>query len=97
MSVEFEGDEHKSILYAKLLQPTNEAPSLINWLTKSGIAKTPEGANHILIVVMLFSFVLTGYVVYSSYFVDSGKRTPEQDKQLLERMRDIRHTSQNTL
>ncbi len=67
MSVEFDADQHqKSILYAKLLQPAEETPGLINQLTKYGIAKSPEAANRILITVMVISFVMTAYTVYNS-------------------------------
>ena len=69
MPVEFDTDEHhKSILYAKLLQQSDEAPSLINWLKKSGLAKSDEGANRILICVMIFSFCLTAWTVYRNYY-----------------------------
>jgi hypothetical protein len=76
MSVEFEGDQHsRSILYAKLLQPSDTTPSIINWLTKTGIAKSPEGANHILIVVMVISFIMTGYTAYQAFSGPKETRT----------------------
>lgn len=69
MPVEFEGDQHqKSILYAKLLQPAEETPGLINWLLKTGVAKTPQMANKILIGVMIISFLLSAYTFGKTYF-----------------------------
>ena len=85
MSVEFENDQHKSILYAKLLQQSEEVPSLVNWLTKSGIAKTPEGANRILVCVMIISFCMTGVTVYRSFTSTANTNIAiEQDKKGLE-------------
>jgi hypothetical protein len=81
MSVEFDSDQHnRSILYAKLLQPSDTTPSLINWLTKKGIAKTPEGANRILIIVMILSFALTGFTVFKNVSSNSNRLTPAEQR-----------------
>lgn len=92
MPVEFENDEHhKSILYAKLLQPADEAPSIIGWLKRTGLAKSDEGANKILICVMVFSLCLTTVTIYKSFFASGRNLTPSQEKALIEPLR-IPHT-----
>lgn len=90
MSVEFENDEHAgSILYAKLLQKSGDTPSLVNWLTSSGIVKTETGANRILVCVMILSFFLTGYTAYNYFIADESTITPEQQRAMYERLRSI--------
>jgi hypothetical protein len=85
MSVEFEGDQHqRSILYAKLLQPSSEEPSLINWLVQKQIAKTSAAANHILAVIMVISFILTGYELYQTFFKSAPRLTTAEKAQYWE-------------
>ncbi len=94
MPVEFENDEHKSILYAKLLQPSDTPPGLINWLTKTGIVKTPEGANRILVCVMIISFFMTGYTVIKSFSGPKEVRTQAQLKVVADSVKGPHYSNQ---
>jgi hypothetical protein len=84
MPVEFEGDQrHRSILYAKLLSPAEEAPGMVKWLTNKGIAKSPEAATKLLLGIMVVSVAIIIYIVWNNSRVESTGLTKEQEAALL--------------
>lgn len=78
--VEFNGEQRASQLYNQL-QTGATTPKIVGWVISSGIAKTEEGANKILLVIALIAIIATGYILYSTY---GGKAsagpTPDQLK-----------------
>ncbi len=50
------------------LQQATTTPTLVRLILKTGIAKDEKQANFVLIGVAVSAFLLTVYVIYSSFF-----------------------------
>ena len=65
MPVEFNEEQNQNrVLYGRFAQ-SSQAPKLVTWLLKIGIAKNETQANYILIGVAVVSIVLAIYITLS--------------------------------
>ena len=62
MPVEFNDEQNQNrVLYGRFAQ-SNQAPKLVTWLLKIGIAKNESQANYILIGIAVISVILAIYI-----------------------------------
>lgn len=65
--VEFNDEQRRaSLLYSKI-QSSSEVPTLVRWVMSTGIAKTPEAANGVLLTLAVISLLIGGYLMYMTY------------------------------
>ncbi|HEY4503644.1 MAG TPA: hypothetical protein VJJ28_00845 [Candidatus Paceibacterota bacterium] len=62
-NVEFNDEQKVSSLYAKF-QSSNELPTLVRWIMRIGLAKTPSTANAILLGIAVLSVIATIVIFY---------------------------------
>lgn len=62
MSIEFNDEQNQNrVLYGRFAQ-SNQAPKLVTWLLKIGVAKNETQANYILIGIAVIAFALSFYI-----------------------------------
>lgn len=62
MPVEFNDEQNQNkVLYGRFTQ-SNQAPKLVTWLLKIGIAKNETQANYFLIGIAIIAFVASFYI-----------------------------------
>lgn len=72
MPVEFNDESNQNkVLYGRFAQ-SSQAPKLVTWLLKIGIAKNETQANYILIGIAVIAFVASFYM----FFKSSGDTRP---------------------
>ncbi len=73
-------DEHKaSVLYSRF-QSSEQVPTLVQWVMKMGLAKTPTVANAILLGIAVVAAITAGIIFYNLNGGGGNKRTLEQQK-----------------
>jgi len=66
MPVEFNDEQNQNrVLYGRLAQ-SNQAPKLVTWLLKIGIAKNETQANYILIGIAVIALISSIYLLFRS-------------------------------
>ena len=81
---QFEDENKAPLLYARL-QSSNELPPLVQWLLSRGIAKTPQKAIGLLVVVIIVAIVISVIILYRTNARSAGtKLTSEQLKLMLQ-------------
>lgn len=66
MPVEFNDEQNQNrVLYGRFAQ-SSQAPKLVTWLLKIGIAKNETQANYILIGVAIIALISSFYIFFRS-------------------------------
>lgn len=64
MSVDFnDGSRQGSVLYGRF-QSASDQPKMVAWLIKKGIVKSEDGANKLLISVVVVCIIVSLYFFY---------------------------------
>ena len=77
MSVEFDDQRKASALYAKF-QSSDQEPALVRWVISSGIVKTADQANIVLVAITILALILAVVIFYKTNAPANSGFTPEQ-------------------